>query len=403
MKQTLGIAIVCMLILSGCSKKTELWKFDAGETAKFQTNPVYSTTMNAVIFWSSYSEDTDATKDQYVIPKVKSPTSGIHMELDKRSFRAVLRAVDCATGNLLWTSPVLGESDQNISSPVLFDGNVYVGSDDGNLYILDEKNGTVNWSYDTKSWVYSTPFVNDTYITCANEDGFLFVFDKNKRTLLWKKQVGDTDKTWTIDNNVVYGTTGNTLHAFRVTDGTALPSIEIADKYYDFNGLEQKNAPIQSEITIHNGFVYFTAASNYLYKIDIAKRSLIWQTHLGRAGYSSPVIAHNSVFIGTALKDVVQINDADGALIKRFTTNHRWMDYALKLNRGGAINGTVAIDGSTLYFGSYDYGLYAYSIESGKRLWKYAIKHHIDRTKPVITPTLVIFGADSHHLYALER
>lgn len=397
------VGIFCLLLCSACGKKTELWKFDAGETAKFQTNPVYSESLNAVIFWSSYSVEDNTTQESYVIPKVKTPSTGIQMELNKKAFRAVLRAVDCSTGNLLWTSPVLGESDQNISSPVLFEGKIYVGSDDGKLYELNAIDGTIRWSYDTKSWIYSTPFVNDTYITCANEDGKLFVFDRKKQQLLWTKHVGDTDKTWVIDKDIVYGATSNMLLAFRVTDGIALPSIEIADKFYDFNGLEQKNAPIQSEIVIKDGYAYFTAASNYLYKVNLAERTLAWQIHIGKVGFSSPVLAHNSVFIGTALKDVIQINDADGAIVQRYTTNHRWMDYALKLNRGGAINGTVTIDGATLYFGSYDYGFYAYSIETGKRLWKFAIKHHIDRTKPIITPDLVIFGADSHHLYALER
>ncbi len=392
-----------VILFTSCTKKTEIWKFDAGETAKFQTNPTYSSSLNAVIFWSSYSETGIGDQETYVIPKVKNPGSGIHLELDKKVFRAVLRAVDCVTGKEIWTSSVLGESDQNISSPIIFDGLVYVGSDNGKLYALDEKTGAVIWSYDTKSWVYSTPFADDMYITCANENGFLYVFDRNNRTLLWKKSVGETDKSWIVANGIVYGIVLNSIMAFDVKKGTFIKKIEIADKYYDFNGLEQKNAPIVSELVIANGYAYCTALSHYLYKINIEKESLVWQTHLGKAGYSTPVVTDEYIYIGTAVRDVLQVKNNTGAVVRRFSTDNKWLDYSLKLHRGGPINGTVAIDKSTLYFGSYDYGFYAYDIPSGKRLWKYAIKHHIDRTTPIITDTHVIFGADSHHLYALER
>ncbi len=403
MQRMIIALIVISLVLLGCSKKTELWKFDAGETAKFQTNPVYSKTLNAVIFWSSYSTKDPDKNDRYVIPKTKSPGNGIQMELDKKIYKAVLRSVDVATGKLLWTSPDIGESDQNISSPVLFEGQVYVGSDNGNLYALNEKDGAIAWSFNTGSWVYSTPFVNTEYITCANENGELYVFNRIQQRLMWKKLVGETEKTWPIVDGIVYGVVGNMIKAYEVKTGKELPGISVGDKYYDFNGLEQKGAPIISELIVNNGFAYFTAASNFIYKVDLKERTLSWQSQIGEVGQSSPVITNGSVFIGTRTRDVLQLNDTDGSLVRQYKTDNRWLDYSLKMHKGGPVNGTVSVDNGVVYFGSYDYGFYAHDIKTGKRIWKYAIKHHIDRTKPIITDTLVIFGADSHHLYALER
>src|SRR3954462_12633255 len=57
---------------------------------------------------------------------------------------------------LKWTFHTKGEV---ISSPAVVGGVVYVGSTDGNLYAIDEQNGTERWKFPTGARITSSPAV----------------------------------------------------------------------------------------------------------------------------------------------------------------------------------------------------------------------------------------------------
>ena len=47
-----------------------------------------------------------------------------------------------------------------MSSPEIgLDGTVYVGSNDNNIYALDEKRGELKWKYTTGNIVHTTPMI----------------------------------------------------------------------------------------------------------------------------------------------------------------------------------------------------------------------------------------------------
>jgi len=63
-----------------------------------------------------------------------------------------------------------------ISSPVYADGMIYVGSQDGYVYAIDESNGDEVWRKDTygNSPISSSPIVVDGLIYYGDEDGYLY-------------------------------------------------------------------------------------------------------------------------------------------------------------------------------------------------------------------------------------
>jgi outer membrane protein assembly factor BamB len=65
------------------------------------------------------------------------------------------------TGKKFWTFPASGGVD---SSPVNFQGVVYVGSDDHNVYAVDEHTGKMLWRRELGLQIKSTPAVGDDYI-----------------------------------------------------------------------------------------------------------------------------------------------------------------------------------------------------------------------------------------------
>ena len=82
-------------------------------------------------------------------------------------------ALDAKTGASLWSFPTGGFIN---SSPVVANGVVYIGSDDGNVYALDAKTGTRLWTYRTGSNIYSSPAVANgaVYIGSANDNMYAF-------------------------------------------------------------------------------------------------------------------------------------------------------------------------------------------------------------------------------------
>ena len=65
------------------------------------------------------------------------------------------------------------ETGDWVSSPVVSDGVVYVGSVDGFVYALDAESGALRWRYETDSWV-SSPVIFDGVVYVRAGDGFVY-------------------------------------------------------------------------------------------------------------------------------------------------------------------------------------------------------------------------------------
>ena len=80
---------------------------------------------------------------------------------------------DSTALELLWTFQTRGRVD---SSPVICDGKVIVGSDDGRLYVVRLTDGTELWSYQIGEAIVSCPAVVDGTIFVGATDGRLYAF-----------------------------------------------------------------------------------------------------------------------------------------------------------------------------------------------------------------------------------
>src|SRR5262249_38888846 len=78
-----------------------------------------------------------------------------------------IQAYDATTGQLLWTHQV---SDQVLSSPAVWGGLVFAGSQDGNLYALHAATGTLAWKLTTGGPVYASPAVANGIVYVGSQD-----------------------------------------------------------------------------------------------------------------------------------------------------------------------------------------------------------------------------------------
>ncbi|HDS02300.1 MAG TPA: hypothetical protein ENN72_01160 [Firmicutes bacterium] len=393
--------IISAFFFSGCSKEREIWRYDLGETLKVQTIPLALPEKGLVVTWKIIITADDEAEGRYVIPRVRTVKPGIALELEKKRFQAALVGLDEESGEERWVSPPLGESDQNLSSPVAFDDKIYVGSDNGFLYEIDAGSGEILWSYKTEGWIYASPTVSREYIVAGNENGTLFCWARENKELLFQKELpGSVDFPWIIDGNRLFGAAGNTLFLYS-TRGEFLNKWQSSDKYTDYDGFEKKNAPVVSALFYDGKQAAFVTQGEYLHLFDVEKWESLQRFYASGMTGARPLIYETSLIAGSP--EGVLVFDKESRNLKTILkTDHRWMDFNLKFRRGGAVNGGFLLHNGILYFGSYDYALYGYDIRSLKRIFKFAIQHHIDRTIPVMGKKYLIFGADSHHLYAVS-
>ncbi|TYB31599.1 MAG: PQQ-like beta-propeller repeat protein [Candidatus Mcinerneyibacterium aminivorans] len=402
-KKYVILLIVILLVVFSCSKKRELkWKYDLGETLKVQTDPLYISDYNIIVTWRIDVKKLDREKQEgeYVVPKVNTFGSDIEMELQNKKFYANLVALNANNGKEVWKTVSLGSSDQNLSSPSYYNGNIYVGSDNNFVSEINASNGKIKWQYDTGSWVYAEVFVNENYILAGNEEGYVFLWDRKTKKLMFKKKIGYIEKKWIVKNGFIYGSSENKIYKLNL-DGEIEHKYILKDEYKNFSNQLATDPPIKSKLLFEDKYCYFTAESDYLYKLDIKNWKIIWKKKI-ETSLSSPIYHDNKIFIGTE-KNLIALNSETGEIMNEYKTNNRWIDYDIRFRKGGAVNGEARIFDNTVYFGSYDYALYAYNIDDENLRWTYKIKHHIDRTRPVVTDDFVCFGADSHHLYLLKK
>lgn len=94
-----------------------------------------------------------------------------------------------ASNLLLWKFKTGGWS---LTSPVVADGAVFVGSSDGYLHAVDARSGRERWRFLAGDPSGSSPVVADGAVYIASNDGFLHALDLQSGEERWKFRVGES-------------------------------------------------------------------------------------------------------------------------------------------------------------------------------------------------------------------
>src|SRR5579885_77537 len=131
-------------------------------------------------------------------------------------------------GQLKWTFPAEGPID---SSPAVYKGVVYVGSDDGFLYAIDQRNGRMLWHTQLGDKVKSSPAVTDQILVVGCEDKKVYGIDPKSGAIKWTVPTGDrVSSSPAIYEGVVYlGSWDGHVYALNLKDGAKLWSFPKED------------------------------------------------------------------------------------------------------------------------------------------------------------------------------
>jgi outer membrane protein assembly factor BamB len=199
-------------------------------------------------------------------------------------------------GDLIWTKSI-GTVSQGSPAAVLEDNKLYLGTEEGKVYALDRLTGSTVWEQDigASAAVVGSPSIDNNMVYFGAHDNKVYALDADNGDVVWSKSTGDDiDGSAALDpinNNLVIGSKDGKLYAYDVDAGVLVWSYETG-------------SPITSSPIVADGRVFFANDDGMVYSVDSEGNTdqttdLIWKFDAGENIYSSPTIANNALYIGT--------------------------------------------------------------------------------------------------------
>jgi eukaryotic-like serine/threonine-protein kinase len=256
---------------------------------------------------------------------------------------------------------------QVLSSPVVVGDTVYVGSGDHLLYALDRGTGTLKWKFKTESRVPSSPAVAGGVVYFGSYDGNFYAVDAASGKEKWK-----------------FATAGERRFAAPHLHG-ASPVAETMPDPFDF---------YLSSPAVWNGTVYFGSGDTNIYALDAASGTPNWKFKTGDVVHASPAISDGVLFVGSWDSYFYAIDAVTGKEKWRFKTGED-----AEIHNQVGIQSSAAVADGLVYFGCRDSKFYAVDAASGKQVWAFPNKGSWVITSPAVNEGQVYFATSDTGLF----
>lgn len=322
---------------------------------------------------------------------------------------------------LLWTYET---GDAILSTPVISDRMVFIGSDDGSLYALDLATGRKAWVLTTEDAIQAPPLVVFGTLYFGNLGGVFFAVDMTTGKVKWQYKAGaqvSGSANYITEQKgkkklLAFGSYDNKLYCLDAVSGKKVWAFEaesyingaasVYNQSFVFGGCDAKvrvvraldgkelfhidaGSYIPGSVAIDGNYAFAGHYGNKLVCIDLVKKKIPWEfgdEDEGAPFFSSPAAGNGNVFIPSEDGVLYCINQQTGKLKWKFAT-------------GDEIKSSPVIAGDKVVLTSG--GGYIYFLESatGKKLWSYETGGAISGS-PALAAKMVVFGAEDGVVYA---
>ena len=276
--------------------------------------------------------------------------------------------------------------DVFLSSPLVVDGKVIVGSGDGHVYAVDAATGRLAWKFRTGDVVHASPAYADGLVVIGSWDGKLYALDVATGAQRWSfqagvdplihNQQGFQSSAAIVDGSVYVGCRDGHLYALDLRTG--------APKW----NVDTEGSWVNASPAVSRGRVYFATSDTARYLVVDAATGRPAQPAASTRAYvfGSPTVAGDTVLLGV-LNGTLEARDRDdGRLLWQFSTeaaraNRDWVlgadgrfnaallfastwgdanaDGARRQQGVGSFYSTPLVVDGTVYIGSADSKVYA--------------------------------------------
>lgn len=160
------------------------------------------------------------------------------------------------TGDIIQSSATINGTD------------VFVGSNDGNVYCINLNTGVEKWRYETNGGIISKPaMTGNGNVVIGSGDKNVYCLDPNEGTLIWSAELGGSVLSDPLvhDNKVYTGCGDGKIYCLDAANGTVIWS-------YQTGGLMRQRPAVE------DGVLYAFVRDTYIwYAIDAANGNLVWR------------------------------------------------------------------------------------------------------------------------------
>lgn len=287
-------------------------------------------------------------------------------------------AVNSTTGKEQWVVKI---GNTNRSSPTIEGNTVYLsGGEDGKIYALDLKSGSIVWTTDVGSMaIYESPIFLDGTLFVASD------LTDNAKLIALNAENGE--KKWSValgaptyfgpsagDGMLFIGSYDNQkLKALRIEDGS-----EVWSKTLVNEGVASK--PVYDNGTLYLAGTNFNTGGGTLYALDAKTGEEIWNAAgIGDTQAGSPIVYENIVVIGSAAQPALRAFDAkNGQLL--------WENRSVGTTLN---NGSVSANG-LLFFAGTSGNLTVIDVYTGERLKDFSLPVYSTSGIPILAGQVIV-------------
>ncbi|MET3028659.1 PQQ-binding-like beta-propeller repeat protein [Flavobacterium sp. UW10123] len=258
------------------------------------------------------------------------------------------------------------------SSPIVQNGIVYIGSEDGYFYAIDEKSGNLKWKFKTNGAVHSSASIYNDIVYFGSFDGHYYAVNAKTGKEIWR-----------------FKTKGEYWYSEVGMWGMKPSDLLMAD-LWDF----YLSTPVVY-LDPKTALVIFGSSDGNLYAVDAKKGALKWSFPIKVAIHSTPILEKSTVYFGGWDGNFYALDCKTGKEKWKFSTE-------IKTGFTG-IQASAAISDGIVYFGARDPYLFALDSKTGKVIWKYNAENSWILSTAVIKDNTVYVGtSDTYALLALD-
>ncbi|WP_079509181.1 carboxypeptidase regulatory-like domain-containing protein [Mesobacillus jeotgali] len=287
-------------------------------------------------------------------------------------------SVSTVTGKEQWAVKV---GSTNRSSPTIEGDKIYLsGGQDGKVYALDLKSGSIVWTVHTGALgVYESPlYINGTVFIGSDlsENAKLIALNADTGEKKWSVELGGPAYFGpTAGEGMLFiGSYDNQkLRGLSIEDGT-----EVWSKTLDNEGIASK--PVYDKGTLYVTGTNFNTEAGTLYAFDAKTGKEKWKAaEIGDTQAGSPVIYENIVVIGSAVQPALRAFNAK-------TGQELWNNRSVGTTMN---NGTVSANG-LLFFAGTSGNLSILDVYTGERLKDFSLPVYSNSGIPILPGQVLV-------------
>lgn len=237
--------------------------------------------------------------------------------------------------------------DVFLSSPAVWNGTVYIGSGDHNVYAIEAQTGRLRWKFATGNVVHASPALDSGTVYVGSWDRYLYALDAETGKLRWKFATGDDRDIYNqvgiagsaaVANGIVYfGCRDSHFYALDARTGALRWK-------RDENGSWVIGSP-----AIDNGAVFYTTSDERrFFGVDAKTGSVRFSVAYGAFAFASPSIAKNVAYYGSFDGRLYGVDIESGRIVARFSTDASARNLGKHLDASGNLDLGSFYDDSTL-------------------------------------------------------